>query len=147
MFSIRYLAGCAAASNGNGIEGIVATLVIGCYLPPEFRRERWLPPFQPIRDFRMSVDHATVRKIARLARIKLKDEEVAPLAGELNSILHWIEQLNAVDTSSVDPLASTVNAKLPWRKDVVSDGGYQEKILANAPEGTQGFFAVPKVVE
>jgi len=95
----------------------------------------------------MSVDEATVRRIARLARVKLKDEEVAPLANELNSILHWIEQLNAVDTSSVAPLASTVDAKLPWRKDAVTDGGHPEKILANAPERAQGFFAVPKVVE
>ena len=95
----------------------------------------------------MSVDEATVRKIARLARVKVKDEDVVPLANELNSILHWIEQLNAVDTSSVAPLASTVDAKLPWRKDAVTDGGYAEKVLANAPEQAQGFFAVPKVVE
>lgn len=95
----------------------------------------------------MSVDEATVRKIARLARIKLKDEEVSPLAAELSAILEWIEQLNTVDTLNVAPLASTVNAKLPWRKDIVTDGGYPEKILANAPEGTHGFFAVPKVVE
>jgi aspartyl-tRNA(Asn)/glutamyl-tRNA(Gln) amidotransferase subunit C len=95
----------------------------------------------------MSVDAATVRKIARLARIKLKDDEVAPLAGELSAILDWIEQLNEIDTSEVAPLASTVDAKLPWRKDVVTDGGYAEKIVANAPEGSHGFFAVPKVVE
>ncbi|HYB57018.1 MAG TPA: Asp-tRNA(Asn)/Glu-tRNA(Gln) amidotransferase subunit GatC [Alphaproteobacteria bacterium] len=95
----------------------------------------------------MSVDEATVRKIARLARIKVKDEEVAPLARELSQILAWIEQLNEVDTAKVAPLASTVDAKLPWRKDVVSDGGYREKILANAPERVEGFFAVPKVVE
>lgn len=95
----------------------------------------------------MPVDEATVRKIARLARIKLKDEEVPPLAAELSAIFNWIEQLNTVDTSDVAPLASTVNAKLPWREDVVADGGYPEKILANAPEGTHGFFAVPKVVE
>ncbi len=95
----------------------------------------------------MSVNEDTVRKIARLAHIKVKDEEVAPLARELSQILAWIEQLNEVDTAKVAPLASTVNAKLPWRKDVVSDGGYREKILANAPEGVEGFFAVPKVVE
>ena len=95
----------------------------------------------------MAVDAATVRKIARLARIKLREEEVAPLAEELSRILGWIEQLNAVDTASVAPLASTVNAKLPWRKDEVTDGGHPEKVLANAPEGAQGFFAVPKVVE
>jgi len=95
----------------------------------------------------MSVDEGTVRKIARLARIKLKDDEVAPLARELSTILHWIEQLDAVDTSSVAPLASTVDAKLPWRKDAVTDGGYSEKVLANAPEVAHGFFAVPKVIE
>ena len=95
----------------------------------------------------MSVDAATVRKIARLARIKLKDDEVAPLAAELSAILDWIEQLNEIDTSKVAPLASTVDAKLPWRKDAVTDGGYPEKIVANAPEGSHGFFAVPKVVE
>lgn len=95
----------------------------------------------------MSVDEATVRKIARLARVKLRDEEVAPLAAELSTILDWIEQLNAVDTSNVAPLASTVNAKLPWRKDAITDGGYPERILTNAPEGSHGFFAVPKVVE
>ena len=95
----------------------------------------------------MSVDEATVRKIARLARIKVKDEEVAPLARELSQILAWIEQLDEVDTSKVAPLASTVNAKLPRRQDKVADGGYREKILANAPEGVAGFFAVPKVVE
>ncbi len=95
----------------------------------------------------MSVDEATVRKIARLARIKVKEEELAPLARELSQILAWIEQLNEVDTSKVAPLASTVAAKLPRRKDKVADGGYREKILANAPEGVAGFFAVPKVVE
>jgi aspartyl-tRNA(Asn)/glutamyl-tRNA(Gln) amidotransferase subunit C len=95
----------------------------------------------------MSVDAATVRKIARLARIKLKDDEVAPLAAELSTILNWIAELNEVDTARIEPLASTVDAKLPWRADVVSDGGYPEKIVANAPEGSHGFFAVPKVVE
>ncbi|MFI4988420.1 MAG: Asp-tRNA(Asn)/Glu-tRNA(Gln) amidotransferase subunit GatC [Alphaproteobacteria bacterium] len=95
----------------------------------------------------MSVDAATVRKIARLAHIKLKEEEVAPLARELSGILAWIEQLDEVDTTEVAPLASTVNAKLPWRKDAVADGGYREKILRNAPEAVEGFFAVPKVIE
>jgi len=95
----------------------------------------------------MSVDEATVRKIARLARIKLKDEEAAPLAADLSRIIGWIEQLDAVDTTAVAPLAGTVNAKLPWRKDVVTEGEQAEKVLANAPEGVQGFFAVPKVVE
>jgi aspartyl-tRNA(Asn)/glutamyl-tRNA(Gln) amidotransferase subunit C len=95
----------------------------------------------------MSVDEATVRKIARLARIKVKEEELAPLAQELSQLLAWVEQLNAVDTTAVAPLASTVDAKLPWRRDLVTEGGQAEKILANAPEGVLGFFAVPKVVE
>ncbi len=95
----------------------------------------------------MSVDETTVRKIARLARIKVKGEELAPLARELSQILAWIEQLDEVDTASVEPLASTVDAKLPWREDKVDDGGARDKILANAPEGVAGFFAVPKVVE
>jgi aspartyl-tRNA(Asn)/glutamyl-tRNA(Gln) amidotransferase subunit C len=95
----------------------------------------------------MSVDATTVRKIARLARIKLKDEEVAPLVAELSTILDWIAELNEVDTAHTEPLASTVDAKLPWRPDQVTDGGYAEKIVANAPEGSHGFFAVPKVVE
>jgi len=95
----------------------------------------------------MSVNEDTVRKIARLARIKVKEEELPPLARELSGILAWIEQLGEVDTAKVEPLASTVAAKLPWRQDVVSDGGYRDKILANAPEGVEGFFAVPKVVE
>jgi aspartyl-tRNA(Asn)/glutamyl-tRNA(Gln) amidotransferase subunit C len=95
----------------------------------------------------MSVDAATVRKIARLARIKLKDDEVAPLVAELSTILNWIAELNEVDTARIEPLASTVDAELPWRADVVTDGGYPEKIVANAPEGSHGFFAVPKVIE
>lgn len=95
----------------------------------------------------MSVNEATVRKIARLARIKVKEEELAPLARELSQLLDWVEQLDEVDTSAVAPLASTVNAKLPWRRDVVTEGGQAAKVLANAPEGMLGFFAVPKVVE
>jgi aspartyl-tRNA(Asn)/glutamyl-tRNA(Gln) amidotransferase subunit C len=95
----------------------------------------------------MSVNEATVRKIARLARIKVGEEELAPLAHELSQLLSWVEQLNAVDTSEVAPLASTVAAKLPWRRDAVTEGGQAAKVLANAPEGVQGFFAVPKVVE
>ena len=95
----------------------------------------------------MALDKATVARIANLARIKLPEAERDAIAVELTKILDWIEQLNAVDTAKVAPLASTVDAKLPWRQDKVDDGGYRDKILANAPEGTQGFFAVPKVVE
>jgi len=95
----------------------------------------------------MPVDEKTVRKIARLARIKVSEEELAPLARELSQIVAWIEQLGEVDTRNVAPLASTVDAKLPRRSDKVADGGYRDKVLANAPEGMGGFFAVPKVVE
>ena len=95
----------------------------------------------------MAIDSQTVAHIARLARIKVTDEEKAALAGELSTILQWIEQLDEVDTAGVEPVASVVDAVLPWRADVVSDGDQAEKVLANAPDGVPGFFAVPKVVE
>lgn len=95
----------------------------------------------------MSMDKATVRRIATLARIRVPDEELDRLAGELGNILHWVEQLNEVDTSNVAPLASVSGAKLPRRRDEVTDGGYRERVLANAPEARDGFFTVPKVVE
>ena len=95
----------------------------------------------------MAIDSQTVAHIARLARIKVTDEEKAALAGELSTILQWIEQLDEVDTAGVEPVASVVDAVLPWRADVVRDGGQAEKVLANAPDGVPGFFAVPKVVE
>lgn len=95
----------------------------------------------------MSVDDATVVKIARLARIGLKAEEIAPLAKNLNGILAWVEQLKEVDTTGVPPMTSVVEAKLRMREDAVTDGGQSDKILANAPQGADGFFAVPKVVE
>ncbi len=95
----------------------------------------------------MSVDEATVRKIARLARIGIADAEVAPLAGELSAILGWIEQLGEVDTAGVAPMTAVIPNHLAWRADVVSDGAIQSKVLANAPDATSGFFAVPKVIE
>ena len=95
----------------------------------------------------MSVDQATVRRVARLARIKVRDEDVPRLAGELNSILHWIEQLNAVDVSNVEPLTSVVSVKMKMRKDEVTDGHYAAKVVANAPAQEDAFFMVPKVVE
>jgi aspartyl-tRNA(Asn)/glutamyl-tRNA(Gln) amidotransferase subunit C len=95
----------------------------------------------------MSVDQATVKRVARLARIRLKDEDVPRLAGELNSILHWIEQLNEVDVSNVEPMTSVVSMKMKMRKDEVSDGHYPQKIVANAPGHEDNFFMVPKVVE
>jgi aspartyl-tRNA(Asn)/glutamyl-tRNA(Gln) amidotransferase subunit C len=95
----------------------------------------------------MSVDDATVRKIARLARIGIADADVAPLAEELSSILGWIEQLGEVDTQGVAPMTAVIPNHLAWRADVVTDGDVQGKVLANAPDATSGFFAVPKVIE
>ncbi len=95
----------------------------------------------------MSVTPETVLKIARLARIGIADSEVAPLAAELSTILGWIEQLGEVDTQGVAPMTAVIPNHLAWRADVVTDGGVQAKVLANAPDATSGFFAVPKVIE
>jgi aspartyl-tRNA(Asn)/glutamyl-tRNA(Gln) amidotransferase subunit C len=95
----------------------------------------------------MSVDNNTVKKIARLARIHVDEDRREELAGELNAILSWIEELETVDTDNVEPLASVTGHSLPIRDDVVSDGNRQEQVIANAPETTSGFFVVPKVVE
>jgi aspartyl-tRNA(Asn)/glutamyl-tRNA(Gln) amidotransferase subunit C len=95
----------------------------------------------------VSLDEATVARIARLARIAVPEEELAPLATELSHILQWIEQLNEVDTDGVPPMTSVAAMKLAWREDEVTDGGRPEDILANAPERQDGYFVVPKVVE
>ncbi|HUO12018.1 MAG TPA: Asp-tRNA(Asn)/Glu-tRNA(Gln) amidotransferase subunit GatC [Caulobacteraceae bacterium] len=95
----------------------------------------------------MSIDAATVRKVARLARIRLGEGEAEPLAAEISGILTWIEQLNEVDVEGVAPMASTEAVKLPLREDVVTDGGDPQRILANAPRADRNFFVVPKVVE
>ena len=95
----------------------------------------------------MSVDATTVRKIAHLARIRLDEAEVEPLKAELNNILEWVEQLGEVNTDDVAPMTSVVEHALHQREDVVSDGGYQDKVLANAPRAEFGFYAVPKVIE
>ncbi|MGA0564913.1 Asp-tRNA(Asn)/Glu-tRNA(Gln) amidotransferase subunit GatC [Ancylobacter sp. VNQ12] len=95
----------------------------------------------------MSVDQATVRRVAHLARIAVTEDEVAHLQGELNAILAFVEQLGEVDTSDVEPMTSVIPLKLPLRADVVNDGFYPERVLANAPLAEDGFFAVPKVVE
>ncbi len=96
----------------------------------------------------MSVDTETVRRIARLARIRISDEELEPLARELSTILQWVTQLNEVDTDNVPPMTS-VEEDMPMkkRKDVVTDGDCVEDILANAPAWEGNFFVVPKVVE
>lgn len=95
----------------------------------------------------MALDRATVARIATLARIKLLEAELEPLANELSRILTWMEQLNEVDTSGVAPMTSVAAAGLPMREDRVTEGGRREEILANAPRTARGFFAVPKVVE
>jgi aspartyl-tRNA(Asn)/glutamyl-tRNA(Gln) amidotransferase subunit C len=95
----------------------------------------------------MSVDHATVRRIAKLARIALSEERVEPMMAELNGILRWIEQLQEVNVEGVEPMTSVVAQKLRMREDVVTAGGDASSIVANAPESEDGFFVVPKVVE
>ena len=95
----------------------------------------------------MSVDRDTVRKIAKLARIRVPEEGLEPLAGELSNILGWIEQLNELETEGVQPMTSVVEVEAPRRADVVSDGGIAGKVVLNAPDGAGEFFTVPKVVE
>ena len=95
----------------------------------------------------MSVDAATVKKIASLARIAITDEEVAKIAPELDNILGWIEQLGEVDTANVQPMTAVIPNTLRLRDDVVTDGDVRDKVLANAPRAEHGFFAVPKVIE
>lgn len=98
----------------------------------------------------MSLDAATVRRVASLARIRLEDGEAETLGAELGAILGWIEQLNEVDTEGVEPMAGgspTGDPRLPMREDAVTDGGVAENILANAPDREGAHFAVPKVVE
>ncbi len=95
----------------------------------------------------MSLDKDTVKNIANLARIKVADDDLGHLAGELSAILDWVEQLNGVDTDGVEPLASVVDVTLPLRADAITDGGCRDDVLANAPDPEDGFFSVPKVIE
>lgn len=95
----------------------------------------------------MSVDHATVKKIASLARIAISDAEADALVPELNNILGWVEQLGEVDVTGVEPMTAVIPKKLPLREDIVTDGNVRDKVLANAPQAEHGFFAVPKVIE
>ena len=95
----------------------------------------------------MSVDSATVRKIASLARIAVSDAEAEALLPELNKILGLVEQLREVDTSGVAPLAAVIPNHLRLRDDVVTDGDIRDKVLKNAPQAEHGFFTVPKVIE
>lgn len=95
----------------------------------------------------MSIDDHTAEKIAHLARLRVPVEEKRSVAGELNKILGWVEQLNALDVSNIEPLANVNDEALRRRPDVINDGGYPKDILANAPSSTADFFTVPKVVE
>jgi aspartyl-tRNA(Asn)/glutamyl-tRNA(Gln) amidotransferase subunit C len=95
----------------------------------------------------MAIDAATVRKVAKLARIAEPEEKLEGLAKELSGILNWIEQLNEVDTDGVEPMASAVHMPAPMREDVVTEGGDPEVVLSNAPKRVGNFFVVPKVVE
>jgi aspartyl-tRNA(Asn)/glutamyl-tRNA(Gln) amidotransferase subunit C len=95
----------------------------------------------------MSVDTATVAKIAALARIKVSEAELAAMVPELNGILAWVEQLGEVDVSGVQPMTAVIANQLRLRDDVVTDGGVRDAVLANAPDAQHGFFAVPKVIE
>ena len=95
----------------------------------------------------MSIDIETARKVAHLARIKVEEDRLPALAQEFSNILDFIEQLNEVNVDDVEPMTSVTPMRLKRREDVVTDGGYQDKVLANAPDAREGFFAVPKVVE
>ena len=95
----------------------------------------------------MTIDAATVRKVARLARIAQPEENVEQLARELSGIMTWIEQLSEVDTDGVEPMTSVVHVAMPMRDDVVTEGGDPEVVLSNAPKRAGTFFVVPKVVE
>ncbi|MBL6642067.1 Asp-tRNA(Asn)/Glu-tRNA(Gln) amidotransferase subunit GatC [Alphaproteobacteria bacterium] len=95
----------------------------------------------------MSVDENMVRRIANLARIGVTDGELPALAKELSAIIGFVEQLSELDTDGVKPLTSAVEDRIRGREDIVTDGGYAEDVLANAPEKDDEYFAVPKVVE
>jgi aspartyl-tRNA(Asn)/glutamyl-tRNA(Gln) amidotransferase subunit C len=95
----------------------------------------------------MQVDEATVRRIARLARIKVTDAEAKALEKELSGILDWVKQLDEVDTAGVEPMTAVVSTTLKMREDRVTDGGIADDVVANAPAREDHFFVVPKVVE
>lgn len=95
----------------------------------------------------MSLDKATVARIATLARLRIADAELESLTGELSKIVDWVERLDEVDTAHVAPMTSVARMALPRRADAVTDGGIRDKILANAPLTEDGYFVVPKVIE
>jgi aspartyl-tRNA(Asn)/glutamyl-tRNA(Gln) amidotransferase subunit C len=95
----------------------------------------------------MAVDAATTRRIARLARIAVKDDEVAHLQGEINAVLAFVEQLSEVNVDGVEPMTSVTPMQMRKRSDVINDGEIADDIVANAPVTADHFFLVPKVVE
>ncbi len=95
----------------------------------------------------MSITESEARKVAHLARIAVKEEDLPALAGELSAVLAFMEQLNEVDVEGVEPMTSVTPMRLKRREDVVTDGNMVDKVLSNAPDAREGFFAVPKVVE
>jgi aspartyl-tRNA(Asn)/glutamyl-tRNA(Gln) amidotransferase subunit C len=95
----------------------------------------------------MSIDTTTAAKVAKLARIRVEEKDLPALAQEFNAILGFIEQLGELDVENVEPMTSVTPMRLKRREDVVTDGNQQKKVLSNAPDAREGFFAVPKVVE
>ena len=95
----------------------------------------------------MSINKETVLKIAALARLKVSDDELDALSIELSNILRWVEQLDEIDTSNVSPMASVIDTNAQPRKDKITDGDVQDKVLINAPDSRDGYFTVPKVIE
>ena len=95
----------------------------------------------------MSIDESTAAKVAKLARIKVEEDALPALAQDFNAVLGFIEQLNEVDVDGVEPMVSVTPMRLKRRDDVVTDGNQQDKVLSNAPDAREGFFAVPNVVE
>jgi aspartyl-tRNA(Asn)/glutamyl-tRNA(Gln) amidotransferase subunit C len=95
----------------------------------------------------MAIDIDTARKVAKLARIAVPEDQLPRLAGQLSGIVTFMEQLNEVDVEGVEPMVSVTPLRLRLRDDAVTDGGMQDRVLKNAPDAREGFFAVPKVVE
>jgi aspartyl-tRNA(Asn)/glutamyl-tRNA(Gln) amidotransferase subunit C len=95
----------------------------------------------------MAIDIETARRVAKLARIRVDEADLPALAGEFTAILGFIEQLNEVDVTGVEPMTSVTPMRLKRRPDGITDGGLQRQVLANAPDAREGFFAVPRVVE
>jgi aspartyl-tRNA(Asn)/glutamyl-tRNA(Gln) amidotransferase subunit C len=95
----------------------------------------------------MSIDRDTARRVAHLARIEVAEADLGPLAAELSGILGFMEQLNEVDVTGIEPMTSVTPMRMEWREDLVTEGGERDRVLANAPLARGPFFAVPKVVE